>query len=71
MTTPTQDPLPGTVDAERQAYEAIVALQLERLKVWSKLPDERTDWALEQLLSELGAAATALRRLRNEAALPF
>lgn len=51
--------------------ETAVELMLRRLTTWTKLPDERTDWDLETLLSELGAACQALRRLRGDADLPF
>lgn len=56
---------------EARAYEAQLAILLHRISVWSKLPDERTDWDLEQLLQEIGTAALALRRLRGDADLPF
>jgi len=51
--------------------ESVVEIHLSRLRAWTKLPDERTDWALETVLSELGAAALALRQLRGDADLPF
>lgn len=56
---------------EAQAYERLLTIHLERLRAWTALPDQRTDWALENLLDELGTCARALRRLRGEADLPF
>lgn len=56
---------------EIEHYERAVELMLRRLTTWTRLPDERTDWDLEQLLQELGTACQALRRLRGEADLPF
>lgn len=56
---------------EIRTLEVSVELQLRRLSTWTALPEERTDWELEQLLVELGAACLALRRLRGEADLPF
>lgn len=54
-----------------RSYERILTLHLERLSTWTYLPDERTDWALEQLLQDIGAASLALRSLRAEASVPF
>lgn len=48
-----------------------VELHLQRLRAWTALPDERTDWELEAVLEELGAAAQALRLLRSDAGVPF
>lgn len=62
--------LTTSADQVRQ-LETAVELMLRRLTTWTKLPDERTDWDLEILLSELGGACQALRRLRGEADLPF
>lgn len=70
----TIDPLQTrllSTEEEAAHYEHLLALQLRRLQTWTKLPDERTDWALEQLLDELGTSALALRRLRGDADLPF
>lgn len=60
-----------SAEDEARAYERLVALHLARLKAWTQLPDDRTDWALEQLLEELKTACLAVRRLRGEGDLPF
>lgn len=60
-----------TPTEQAEAYAALLSIHLDRLRAWSKLPDERTDWALEELLDDIGTAAQALRRLRGEADLPF
>lgn len=57
--------------SEAAIYERALALQLERLSTWTRLPDERTDWELETLLDELAGTARALRALRGDADLPF
>jgi hypothetical protein len=54
-----------------RSLESAVELMLRRITVWTKLPDERTDWDLETLLDELATASLALRRLRGDADLPF
>jgi len=71
VTTTPQDPLPGLAEHERELAETALSLHLRRLTTWTHLPDERTDWALEQLLEDLGTAALTLRRLRGDAELPF
>lgn len=69
-TDPDQTTLVPAAEEARQ-LERLVGIHLDRLRVWTTLPDERTDWALEALLEDLAHAAMALRRLRGEADLPF
>lgn len=69
-TDPQQTTLISGQELQQHA-EAAVEINLQRLRAWSKLPDERTDWDLEIVLDELGAAAQALRALRNDRELPF
>lgn len=64
--------LPGmTPEAQAASYERLLSIHLQRLGVWTHLPDERTDWDLEQLLEDIRTASLALRRLRGDADLPF
>lgn len=71
VTTPPEQLTLAPEALEVRHLETVVELMLRRLTSWTKLPDERTDWELETLLAELGAACSALRRLRGEADLPF
>lgn len=71
MTTDNRPPLPGFPQHEVEAYQQLVETHLACLRAWTTSPDERTDWALEQLLDELSAAAKGLRRLRGDAEVPF
>lgn len=60
-----------TTSEQRMAYETVLALHLTRLSAWTALPDERTDWDLEQLLDDIRTTALAVRQLRGDEELPF
>lgn len=73
MTTndPRQERILSRED-ELGSYQRALELRLETLKVWTRLPNERTDWDLERLLDEVRIAAMIIRQFRDEdAELPF
>ena len=71
MTTGDEQTRLVSLEHEVETYERLVTLHLKRLTTWTYLPDERTDWELEQVLQDLGTTAMALRRLRGDAEVPF
>jgi hypothetical protein len=71
MTDGAQEQLQLLDTRSRLRLERELAGRLERLALWTDAAEERTDWELEAVLSEVRQLAIELRALRNAEAIPF
>ena len=56
---------------DRDLLQRRLDINLQTVRTWTRLPSERTDWALETLLGEITSDALALRQIHADLEVPF